>query len=105
MKYVFVLLLLYSAHGLASESEEMNLDGTLFKKSDTWFLFVENEKASFKKGTVELKDIPASQNKFLVEKAYVQVLGKQGECPSKKMCLTVKSLKPILFDPLDGRKK
>ncbi len=105
MKYVFVLLLLYSAHGVTSEPEEMSLDGTLFKKNDTWFLFVENEKASFKKGTVELKDIPPSQNKFLIEKAYVQVLGKQGQCPSKKMCVIVKSVKPALFDPLDGRKK
>mgnify|MGYP001561183354 CR=1 FL=1 len=103
MKYLMAVLLLYSVTGLASD--EMTLDGTLFKKNDKWFLFVQNEKASFKKGTVELKDIPSSQNKFLIEKAYVQVFGKQDKCPSKKMCIAVKSLKPALLDPLNSRGK
>lgn len=103
MKHLLAVLILYSLTGFASE--ETSLEGTLFKKNDKWFLFIESEKTSFKKGTVELKDIPSSQNKFLIEMAYVQVLGKQDKCQSKKMCLTVKSLKPTLLDPLNGRNK
>lgn len=96
-----MLLLPLSAFAL----DETTLEGTLFKKNDQWFLFVEDEKASFKKGTVELKDIPSSQKKLLIEKAYVRVSGKQDQCPSKKMCIAVKSLKPALLDPLNSREK
>ena len=101
MRYLLTLFLSFSAFAL----EETTLEGTLFKKNDQWFLFVEDEKASFKKGTVELKDIPSSQKKLLIEKAYVQVSGKQDQCLSKKVCVSVRTLKPALLDPLKGRSK
>jgi hypothetical protein len=103
MKYLFLALTLFSLRGLAAEN--LSIDGTLFKKDQRWFLFVENEKAAFKKGTIELKDIPSAQKKFLIDKAYVQVTGEMDTCPSKKTCINVKSVKPTLFDPLAGRKK
>jgi hypothetical protein len=104
MKAMLTLLfLLLTANALASD--EVKIEGTLFKKNEKWFLFVENEKASFKKGTLSLNDIPESQSKFLIERAYVQVFGKSGNCKSKEICIVVKSIKPTLLDPLNSRKK
>lgn len=89
---------------LTFASSGASIDGTLFKKEQKWFLFVQSEDASFKKGTIELKDIPTSEKKFLIEKAYVRIFGVRASC-GPAMCLTVKTIKPTLFDPLKSRKK
>lgn len=83
---------------------ELKLDGTLFKKDQKWFIFVQSEDATFKKGTLELKNIPPTENKYLVEKAYVRIYGSQFSCGSA-MCIAVKTIKPALFDPLKDRGK
>ena len=103
MKVSFILFMFLSVLGFASD--EINLEGTLFKKNGKWHLFVESENSSIKKGVFELVDIPQSEKKFLVEQAVVDIAGKRKTCDSKQICLAVNFIKPTVYDPLKGRKK
>ncbi len=103
MKYLFSMMVLYCIAGFASD--EMTLDGTLFKKNDSWFLFVEMESVSLKKGTIALTNISKQQNKYLVEKSYVRVIGQRGKCEFSYICMNVETIRPAMYDPLKGRKK
>lgn len=105
MRKLFLFLLLVPLLSFASEISEISLEGTLFKKSNKWFLFVESDKASFKKGTLELVSVPKEQTKFLIEKSFVQITGQQGRCATQGLCLSVKTIKLAVFDPLKDRKK
>lgn len=103
MKYLSIAFILFSIHVVAAENA--TLDGVLFEQDKKWFLYVQSDKATFKKGTVELKNISSAQKNFLIDRMYVQIKGEMDTCPFKKICIIVKSIKPSLLDPLAGRKK
>ncbi len=103
MKLLLILSFLWPT--VSYSAELGGLEGTLYKKSEKWFLFVETESAYFKKGSVALVNIPKEQNKYLIEKSYVQVIGHQEKCESANICMAVKAIKPAIYDPLKGRKK
>ena len=102
---ILAILLFIPLVSFAKAQTDVLLEGTLFKKDNKWFLFVESDKASFKKGTLELTNVPKEQKKYLIDKAFVQISGTQDKCPTHGICLSVKTMKLTTFDPLKGREK
>ena len=89
-----------------SPEAQVHLEGTLYRKKAEWLLFVASDKAAFKKGSIQLV-LPKLKRKqlehYLINQAYVTVVGEKTSCKSKLLCVEVDSIAPALYHPLDGR--
>jgi hypothetical protein len=92
---------------IASNLEgQTQLDGTLYRKKNDWLLFVESDKAEFKKGSVQLvlsKSKKKQLESYLINQSYVTVVGKKTHCKSKLLCVNVDSIAATLYHPLNSR--
>src|ERR1035437_3648965 len=83
----------------ASPEAQVQLEGTLYRKKSEWLLFVESDKAAFKKGSIQLV-LPKPKGKqferYLINQSYVTVVGKKTSCKSKLLCIEVDSIAPAL---------